>query len=153
MPIPPLDKRGLLPEGIHDASIDEIRTRFAISTYRTALFDDFVRFMNIEVESLDAPIFMAGSYLSDKPLPNDIEITIEVNLELFCSQAGQKIIQLGSGDNHNRLKMQYRVDYYPSLKMPGMNDFTLFFQYVGEKTAHAKGIDTNDKRGIIRVIL
>jgi hypothetical protein len=28
MPIPPLDEDGLLPEGIHECSLEEIRARF-----------------------------------------------------------------------------------------------------------------------------
>lgn len=28
--IPPLDKRGLLPEGIYDATLSEIKNRFAV---------------------------------------------------------------------------------------------------------------------------
>jgi hypothetical protein len=151
MPIPPLDRRGLLPEGIYEASIDDVKARFATSDYRIALFNDFLLFINNEVGSLNIPTFMAGSFLSDKLLPNDIEITMYVTLDDLKSLDGKKILQLGSKSEHDRFKLKYRIDFYISLE--GANDFTLFFQYVGEKTANAKGIDTKDKRGIIRVLL
>ena len=51
--------------------------------------------------------------------------------------------------NHNRLKQDYRVDFYPTVK--GDNDFTLFFQYVGEKTAATKQIRPHDKKGVLRI--
>lgn len=153
MPIPPLDRRGLLPEGIHEASIDDIRTCFATSDYRIALFEGFLLFMRNEVGSVNAPTFMAGSYLSDKLLPNDIEITIELDLDFLTSQklVAEKLIELQK--KHDHLKSKYRIDFYITFKLSGYNDFTQFFQYVGEKTANAKGLDVKDKRGIIRVIL
>lgn len=148
-----LDERGLLPEGIHEATIPEIQAYFATSAYRRALFDDFLRFISNEIGISHAPIYIAGSYLSDKELPNDIEITISVTLEFVQTYPieGQKLLKLQM--DHDRLKSEYRMDFYISFDLPGHNDFRLFFQYVGDKTANAKGIDAKDKRGIIRVIL
>lgn len=153
MPIPPLDTRGLLPEGIYEASISEIKERFSISAYRIALFDDFISFINNEIGNIDIPIFIGGSYLSDKPLPNDIEITIAISLDFLQIEPllGKKLIELQS--KHDWLKSHYRMDFYISFEIKGCNDFRQFFQYVGEKTANAKGISAKDKRGIIRVIL
>lgn len=150
MSIPPLDKRGLLPEGIYDAEIGEIMMRFAISPYRVALFNDFLCFLRDELSLPNLPIYMGGSYLSDKALPNDIEITLVADVPLMQSPVLPKILLLGGA--HDRLKSKYRVDFYITFKLAGYNDFRTFFQYVGDKTAQDKGIDAKDKRGIIRVI-
>jgi hypothetical protein len=109
--------------------------------------------MNNEVGSVNAPTFIAGSYLSDKLLPNDIEITIELDLDFLTSQklVAEKLIELQK--KHDWLKSKYRIDFYITFKLSGYNDFTQFFQYVGATTANAKGLDVKDKRGIIRVLL
>lgn len=152
MPIPPLDKRGLLPEGIYDAEIDEIMMRFAVSPYRVALFNDFLHFLRDELSLPNLPIYMGGSYLSDKILPNDIEITLVANQSFIQASIAQKILPLGTPSEHERIKTQLRIDFYITLELAGYNDFRTFFQYVGDKTAQDKGIDAKDKRGIIRVI-
>jgi hypothetical protein len=152
MPIPPLDKRGLLPEGIYDAEIGEIMERFAVSPYRHVLFNDFLRFLHQELTLPGLLIYMAGSYLSDKTSPNDIEITLVADQSFIQSFAAQKIIPLGAPSEHERLKAQFRIDFYITFELAGYNDFRTFFQYVGDKTAQDKGIDAKDKRGIIRVI-
>lgn len=152
MPIPPLDNRGLLPEGIYDATIDEIHERFAISPYRQSLFSDFLCFLSQELPFQRPMIYMAGSYLSDKLQPDDIELTVPLDLLSIQSPVGQKLFQLGGMPEHNRIKAQYRMDFYISLEMAGRPDFRLFFQYVGDKTAQAKGLNEKDKRGIIRII-
>jgi hypothetical protein len=126
--------------------------RFAVSTYRHALFNDFLRFLRHELTLPELLIYMAGSYLSDKTSPNDIEITLVADQSFIQSSAAQKIIPLGTASEHHRLKTQYRVDFYITIELAGYNDFRTFFQYEGDKTAQDKGIDAKDKRGIIRVI-
>ena len=78
-------------------------------------------------------------------------MTILANLDFIRTTHGQRIIQLGSSSEHVRLKRKYDIDFYISFVLEGYNDFTKFFQYVGEKTAHDKKIKAKDKRGIIMV--
>ncbi len=53
--------------------------------------------------------------------------------------------------NHqNRLMSQYSVHFW--INLPGRNDFSEFFQYIGLKNAHLKGLNPNDHKGILRLL-
>lgn len=39
----------------------------------------------------------------------------------------------------------------PSINLPGENDFSDFFQYLGVKTARYKGLDSAYRKGILRL--
>lgn len=151
MAIPKIDSRGLLPPGIHDGSIMEIKDKFATNPHRVKLFDDFERFISTEMNVTGWEIYIAGSFLSDKPIPNDIEICVYADQAFIQSSAFQKAISLMN--RHDDIVQRYRVDYYVSFGLPKHNDFREFFQYVGEKSAQIKGINAKDKRGIVKVML
>jgi hypothetical protein len=153
MSIPPLDHRVLLPEGIYEAHKQEIKKSFCITLYRQKLFDDFIRFLDIEIHAQGIGVYLGGSFFSDKPLPNDIEVTITVDAEMLSDKTKQHVVNLGAPAEHARIKKIYRVDFYLSIDWAGYNDFRQFFQYVGEKTANAKGLNARDKRGIVKLQL
>ena len=78
MPIPPLNGNGLLPSGVHEASLDEIRDRFGvfqISDQRPRLF---VRLTELVTAMRRSEFFEAllvdGSFVTAKPVPNDMDI-------------------------------------------------------------------------------
>jgi hypothetical protein len=148
-----LDNRGLLPEGIHEANIQEIEKAFCLSQYRQNLFEDLILFLQTEIQAVGIDIYLAGSFFTDKPMPNDIEVTIPLNTNNLSDPAIKHIIDLGKPMEHSRLKAMYRVDFYITFEYAGYNDFRQFFQYVGEKTANVKGLNPQDKRGIVKLIL
>lgn len=151
MTIPALDARGLLPKGIHDASLRDVQVAFCFNAYREQLWHDVLRGLIQEniPQSNAFPLFIAGSFLSDKPTPSDIEMAIQLNADNFNLPGASRLFQVDEAEHH-RLKIGYRLDFYPYIGGMG-NDFSLFFQYVGEKTAESKKIEPKDKRGIIRI--
>lgn len=147
MALPPLNKLGLLPQGVHQGTLCHIATQFARSPYRIDLFSSVKCFIDTELKSACSglTLVMGGSFFSDKELPNDIEMTVQLPLDYpKLAQA----IELCS--DRDRLKEQYKVDFYPSIK--GQNDFVGFFQYVGPKTGLTKGIDEKTLRGVVEVV-
>jgi hypothetical protein len=152
--IPDLDGRGLLPPGLHDAELDDVPRRFCLNDHRHRLWDSTLTGLDVlcdEARRLEGPVpvlVLGGSFFSDKSQPGDVEATLIVpsgtppaNCWFWVSQ-WQPL--------HAMLKMQCGLDFYPSL--PGQNDFSAFFQYVGPKTAQAKGIGEKDLRGALRFI-
>ncbi len=153
MGIPPLDGRGLLPPGIHTCHIEEIPPAFCFNDYRWTLWDDVMGGLDLICSELGRdglgglPVFLGGSFFSDKALPADIEATVAFPHNVENHVLGKWVrIHI---ERHHEIKRRYRLDFYPSL--PGRNDFRLFFGYVGEKTAEAKNLHPKDLRGILEV--
>jgi len=92
MAIPSLDEDGLLPVGIHDCTLAELREAFGQSRWvrsqpdsgrevlcqqrgmlctRLEAYLDEIRRANIEAE-----ILVNGSFVTDKPDPNDIDLIV-----------------------------------------------------------------------------
>lgn len=151
MPIPPLDNRGLLPGGCHIGTYGEIEQIFTYSKYRLDLYRQVRSFLDGELKSaaLGLRLILGGSFFSDKQNPADIEAT--VYLPFVEVSKRNTLVALANQQAHDRIKMSYRADFYVSLVAPGYNDFGAFFQYVGPKTAQAKGLHEKDARGVIEV--
>lgn len=80
MPIPALGPNGLLPVGVHDCSLEEIRAafgHFARSTRRLDLTAKLEAYVSEARQSqLILWIGIDGSYVTDKPEPEDIDIVV-----------------------------------------------------------------------------
>jgi hypothetical protein len=147
MTIPQLQPNGLLPTGVHECSFADIGAQFAWNDHRSTLFSCFRRFVDAELRpQFPYPIFFDGSFVTDKELPDDTDVVLDLSLAtdehkwnaLMFMQAHQK-----------RIMDDYRVHFW--VNFPGANDFAAFFQYIGVKTASAKGLSPFHLKGILKV--
>ena len=80
MPIPPLNANGLLPEGVHEASLDEIRSRFGAfqdSDRRVQLFGKLEKLVaGLGRSSLFLAIIVDGSFVTAKREPEDVDVIV-----------------------------------------------------------------------------
>src|SRR5262245_36678426 len=80
--LPPFNEKGLLPEGIHDCSLDEAEARFGRfqrSDRRPGLWSEFRQFVNeAKATGLASAILLNGSFITAKPDPNDIDVILVV---------------------------------------------------------------------------
>lgn len=150
MPIPPLDDRGLLPVGVYQCRFDEIERQFLHTAERTHVYGMVRTFIDgpLRAKASGLRLFLGGSFFSDKPHPADIEAT--VYLPPIPPDRFADVMAIFA--MHDFYKASYMVDFFPSIEMPGQNDFVRFFQYVGPKTASAKGIDERAGRGVVEVV-
>ena len=78
MPIPLLNANGLLPAGIYDSTLEEIRERFGRfqeSDRRVKLFARLSEFMRAaQASRLFDEFLIDGSFVTAAPAPNDIDI-------------------------------------------------------------------------------
>lgn len=78
MPIPSLNENGLLPEGIFDCTIDDIRAQFGKfqqTEQRPQLFlrlEELIQAM--QRSGLFEQVIIDGSFVTAKPAPNDIDL-------------------------------------------------------------------------------
>ena len=79
MPIPGLNQNGLLPRGVHDCTLDEIAGSFARNPHRKRLFQNLVACLEQEIRPVFVhPIFVDGSFVTDKDEPEDIDIVLDL---------------------------------------------------------------------------
>jgi predicted nucleotidyltransferase len=80
MPIPALTADGLLPEGIHDCTLDEIRKRFGSfqrTDRRCRLFERLESFVRAaKACGIVAAVLVDGSFVTDKDVPSDVDVIV-----------------------------------------------------------------------------
>ena len=156
MGIPPLDNRGLLPEGVHCASLQDIedwaRTVPDVSR-RLKLLHNLKLFIATEISNnyhlSNFPIVLGGSFFTDKFCPGDIDLAIEIPKSLVtddevCKNAFKFQTQ------HQLFKNNYELDTYIFVDDLG-NNFEDFFGYVGQKSGLLKGLPPKSRKGTVRI--
>ena len=149
--IPQLDARGLLPAGCHVGTWAEIEEAFATNDWRRRRIAQFKLFVRNELQPVAAglELVLGGSYFSDKPDPGDIDCTVAVAPVDLLQRADLLALSMDGGKG--RLWEKYKAEFYVTIVIPGRNDFRLYFQYVGEKTAGLKNLSVTDLRGTVKV--
>ncbi len=152
MAIPLLNEKGLLPEGIYRCTLEEAQERFATSEHRANLWNQLIHVIGIMKNAgLSGILLIDGSYVTNKPVPGDIDTILDVSNEPLNSQIKALVFKAQNGQ---RLKKHFRVDWWvnmptgnQNLNIPPGNDFSVFFQYarVSEK------IPVGTKKGILRI--
>lgn len=151
--IPALDQRGMLPVGIHDASDwAAVGAMFAINDHRRQLLDSMQAWIDKELQHVAAglDLVIGGSYLTTKPVPGDIDCTVIIPVDEIAARGAALQLLLVDG-RKGRIWKDYKVEAYPTLRSPGANDFSAYFQYVGEKSALLHHCAATDLRGVVKV--
>lgn len=148
MPIPSLTLHGVLPAGVHNCDFDEAQRMFGShreTPRRAALWTKLMQYV-AWIQTLGGfhAICLDGSFISDKPDPNDIDVVLEI-APVFPAQAFAAL-------DHGTIKLNFELDVYPFI--PGIgNNFKLYFQYVRQADALTRGMSDNDRKGILRISL
>lgn len=150
VPIPSLDANGLLPPGVHDCTLPEIRMSFTWNAHRLSLFSGLENCITSELHArFVGHIYCDGSFVTDKVDPRDVDLCLDLRSTPGQNQwLGLQYFQT----ERSRLQSQYHVDFWINVDLQGSNDFSRFFQYVGQKTALAKGLQPADTKGILRLV-
>jgi hypothetical protein len=90
MPLPSFTDRGDLPAGVHAASLREVLARFAVGSARR-------RTVGLRLERIDsvargtghlARLIVFGSFVTDKPEPNDVDVFLLMEDSFDASRLG-----------------------------------------------------------------
>jgi len=80
MPIPSYTAEGMLPEGVYDCTLDEIRERFGSfqrTDARCRLFERLESFIKgVRAGGLVVAVIVDGSFVTDKEVPSDVDVII-----------------------------------------------------------------------------
>lgn len=88
--IPTFDERGLLPLGLHEATVSEIRAVLGFTERRKRMMDGLERFVQIWSESgfMEYSV-IDGSFATAKPEPGDIDMLLVPKLEALSSRPAE----------------------------------------------------------------
>jgi hypothetical protein len=110
--------KSLLPYGIHERSAFEINdlcvNYFSNNSKRKYLFDNLMNnlvnpLVNLEI---DCDLWIDGSFLTEKPEPNDIDIAIALKTSSFNPDQLQFLNKFTSCQLHTIFKKSYDLDVY-----------------------------------------
>lgn len=147
--IPLLDAHGLLPPGIHDCTLAEIAQMYCWTAPRQQIFAGLCNFINAEwlPLNLGVPLYVDGSFVRNKPIPDDVDIVMELSALNQHDQIGKG---LALWLRHDEIKNTYNVDVWPRHpRIP--QDLAAFFQYIGEKAAVELSLPLKHPKGILRI--
>ena len=147
--IPKFDDYGRLPEGIHDCTLQEIKTRFGWNDHRQKLVKGLIDCVQNEIRpKFQESVIVDGSFVTNKPEPEDVDIVL--NLQTAPDNVKWQGFQFFR-ENRERINQQYGLDFW--VNIPGLTeDFPEFFQYLGNKNAKLKGLSPKSLKGILRVM-
>jgi hypothetical protein len=143
MSIPHLNENGLLPEGVHEASVEEVRELFGLfqrSDKRPGLFSKLSRFLQ-EARStgLIAAIIINGSFVTAKDEPSDIDLILVLRPE-HDFKAELKPFEYNVLSRH-RVRNRFRFDILVAPEgSVRYEQYVSFFQQVKERPGVRKGI-------------
>lgn len=151
--IPPFDKRGLLPPGRHTCKDwEEFSAVFAYNEHREHMLVRAKEFVRDRLTPLaqGLTLIVGGSFLSDKERPGDIDVVVIVPSEELTSRRAVIDLFVNEG-RKGPIWENYKVEFYIHLEGLGMKNLALYFEYVGEKSAEAKGLEPKDRRGTLEI--
>jgi hypothetical protein len=149
LPIPDFTEAGLLPAGVHDCTMQEAEQFLCSNEHRQEIWNGLQAFLEW-IDPLPAPaaILIDGSYVTDKALPSDVDVVVDIT---GCSIEDFRRWAIAHGTAHAIVKEQFRVDFYPYAIGVG-NDFSTYFQYVRIDDALRRGIEPETRKGILKVL-
>lgn len=109
--LPAFNAVGNLPEGIHRATLDEVRARFAATSARRQWLGERLRSLLTLAESTGKleRVFLWGSFVTDKPLPNDLDVLLVV-MDDFSLDAAP--VQCRVLFDHTRARIHFHADVF-----------------------------------------
>ena len=127
----------ILPPGVHIATMEEIEICFATTNHRKFLFSGFKKAIISLLESGCKSIFLDGSFITAKPIPNDYDVcwdTEDVNIQILNP------VFLDFSNNRMEQKKKYYGEFLPAYSLADGEKFFLDFFHIDKYTGKAKGI-------------
>jgi hypothetical protein len=154
MSLPPFNYHGYLPEGVHETTLEHLRTRFAINAHRVQLWGRLEEFLDwVAMTKQFSHLYIDGGFITGKALPEDIDVILQTNasygpealraMEPFFSRGLDAILEKYS------VHLHFWSEGFPG----GISDFRRFFQYLRPQDAAPLGLREGAKKGIVRIKL
>lgn len=155
MPLPKLLKNGLLPEGVHDANMDEVIATFCVGErqLRANALLEFVA--HVRDERIFRAVFFDGSFVTAKRSPQDVDVVLEVHdwLSIFEFDAHIAVRRLRETTFAAQWGVSCEEVCHPLLGAAIDSWYVGHFQSMKPATALELGVPIDIRKGIVRVML
>jgi hypothetical protein len=151
--LPEFTVHGLLPLGVHDATLDEVLSRFGGSNARRKMIGDGLKaFVElVQTFGLFTLLFVDGSFTTDVDLPNDVDVVLQLpsssGRQFLSHPNALKILDAAQA------KATYHVHLFLEKTEDGYAGMVGFFQQLKPKDLLAKKLAATHRRGIVKVRL
>jgi len=139
--IPDFDTDGNLPSGIYEANLMEIEAKFTFTLKRKGHFKH-LKLLIVDLIAIGCKtIYIDGSFITKKALPNDIDICWESKgVDLINAKMNMPILW-DLNFPRNAQQNKYHADIFPAncFELSSKLYFLDFFQF-DKNTGKAKGI-------------
>ena len=127
----------VLPPGIHNATLEDVETRFATSDHRKHLFSGFTSGVIALRKAGCHKIFLDGSFVTEKYKPGDFDACWD---PIGVDPTKIDTDLLDFNDRRKKQKERFHGEFFPAdLLADGRHFFFNFFQ-IDKYTGNAKGI-------------
>jgi Family of unknown function (DUF6932) len=143
MPIPTLDRRGLLPMGLHPCTLEEIREEFGGfqgSDIRPRLFEALRSYVaEARSSAVVAWLVVDGSFVTGKQAPGDIDLLVVLpsdhDFSGMLRPAAYNVV------SRRRVRKSHGFDILVAAeRTPEFDQYLAFFQEVKDEPGLRKGI-------------
>ena len=127
----------VLPPGVHNATLEEVASRFATSEHRKRLFLGFRNGVEALRKAGCRKILLDGSFITEKPMPGDFDVCWD---HVGVNDKKLDPVFRDFGDRRKKQRERFGGEFFPAhLLADGKHVFLDFFQ-IDKDTGHAKGI-------------
>ena len=139
--IPQFTDEGLLPPGVHEADLEELKEKMGWSRKRRELLKGLEEALELMTSCGVVRVYLDGSFVTDKDRPNDIDgcydLADDVTAEELESLAP---IFPPSPSNRAEAKRRFGVDLFPAAatELGSGQPFLRFFQT--DREGHERGV-------------
>lgn len=149
MPIPPFERYGLLPDGIHPCTLAEVEAALAWSDRRQLLLRRFREFLTEEITPRfpePPPMVLNGSFVTDKGDPADIDLVLLLrDLPEEVQFGGVEIYS-----NRVFISGRYEISIYPALRGV-QQDYVEYCRQLRPQDALERGLHHRTTKGLLRL--
>ncbi|PRR70937.1 DUF6932 family protein [Clostridium thermopalmarium] len=142
MAIPSLNGHGILPEGIYECTMEDIKEKFCSienKEHRCKLFKKLEQYLkDLKKFNTKYELIIDGSFITDKKFPSDIDFILAYDFEYSPKTNFDDWLMLLNGDC---VKQKYGLQVFPTFLDSDLYDETIeFCKQVKEKPGIIKGL-------------
>ncbi len=154
MPLP-FDQRRLLPEGIHDATLEEVELELGLSKRRRVLFNNLREYISgVRLTGWACQVLIDGSFVMPAVNePGDIDIILVLPADWDLTRRDFKAYEYNAVDRRHT-RRAYKIEVYPVLPDSDQHRYYLeLFTKVRIEWCSKFKLPEDTRKGIVRVKL